>query len=108
MTAAPGAPDGILAGYRQSIDNIDSALVHIMAERFRVTLAVGRHKAEQGLAASAPDREATQIARLRSLARDAGLDPDFTESFLRFIIDEVIRHHAKIGAEYRAAPVDAR
>jgi chorismate mutase len=30
------------------------------------------------------------------LARDAKLDPDFTEKFLRFIIDEVIRHHQQI------------
>ena len=33
------------------------------------------------------------MARLRQLAAEADLDPDFTEKFLRFIIDEVIRHH---------------
>ena len=30
-----------LSEYRQSIDNIDAALVHILAERFRCTKAVG-------------------------------------------------------------------
>ncbi|MFM1982994.1 MAG: hypothetical protein RJB22_1713, partial [Pseudomonadota bacterium] len=30
------------------------------------------------------------------LATDANLDPEFSEKFLRFIIDEVIRHHQKI------------
>ncbi|MBA4355277.1 MAG: chorismate mutase, partial [Novosphingobium sp.] len=33
--------DPVLAGYRQSIDNIDAAMIHILAERFRITQAVG-------------------------------------------------------------------
>jgi chorismate mutase len=87
------APDATLASYRASIDNIDAALIHILAERFRITKAVGAHKAEHALPASDPAREERQIARLRRLAEEAQLDPDFGEKFLRFIIDEVIRHH---------------
>ena len=45
-----------------------------------------------------PAREAAQIARLRSLATQANLDPEFSEKFLRFIIDEVIRHHVAASA----------
>ena len=89
-------PDQTLSGYRQSIDNIDAALVFMLAERFKVTQAVGRHKAEHGLPPADPAREVEQIARLRALARDADLDPDFSEKFLRFIIDEVIRHHERV------------
>jgi chorismate mutase len=87
------ATDPILAGYRAGIDNIDAALIHILAERFRITKAVGAYKAEHALPASDPAREERQIERLRALAADAQLDPDFGEKFLRFIIDEVIRHH---------------
>ena len=86
-------PDPVLAGYRASIDNIDAALIHILAERFRITKAVGAYKAEKALPASDPGREEAQIARLRKLAEDAQLDPEFSEKFLRFIIQEVIRHH---------------
>ena len=82
-----------LRRYRDSIDNIDAALVFMLAERFKITQAVGRHKAEAGLPAADPGREDEQIARLRQLAQDARLDPEFSEKFLRFIIDEVIRHH---------------
>lgn len=85
--------DEVLRGYRRSIDNIDAALIHLLAERFKVTQAVGRHKAEAGLPPADPAREEAQIARLRRLAEEAELDPEFSEKFLRFIIDEVIRHH---------------
>ena len=87
--------DAQLATYRRSIDNIDAALVHILAERFRITQAVGRYKAAEGLPPADPAREAEQIARLRALAAEAELDPEFSEKFLRFVIDEVIRHHER-------------
>ena len=87
-----------LAGYRQSIDNIDAALVHMLAERFRCTKAVGVLKAEHGLPPADPAREQSQIERLRKLAKDAQLDPDFAEKFLAFIVKEVIRHHEMIAA----------
>jgi chorismate mutase len=93
------APDAVLAGYRASIDNIDAALIHILAERFRITKAVGAYKAEHDLPASDPRREDRQIARLRKLAEEAHLDPEFSEKFLRFIIQEVIRHHEQAQAK---------
>ncbi len=87
-----------LQRYRESIDNIDAALVFMLAERFKVTQAVGAYKAEVGLPAADAGREERQIARLRKLAMDAKLDPEFSEKFLRFIIDEVIRHHQGMRA----------
>ncbi|MEZ5679967.1 MAG: chorismate mutase [Erythrobacter sp.] len=87
------APDPVLSGYRQSIDNIDAALIHILAERFRITQAVGEYKAKNALPPADPGREQAQIARLRRLAEESQLDPEFSEKFIRFIIDEVIRHH---------------
>lgn len=87
-----------LANYRVSIDNIDAALIHMLAERFRCTKAVGELKATHGLPPADPAREAQQIERLRQLAKDAHLDPDFAEKFLNFVIKEVIRHHEQIAA----------
>lgn len=92
------ATDPVLAAFRASIDNIDAALIHMLAERFRITQAVGAYKAERNLPASDPSREERQIARLRKLAEEANLDPDFGEKFIRFIIDEVIRHHERAKA----------
>lgn len=93
-----------LAEYRASIDNIDAALIHMLAERFRCTKAVGVLKATHGLPPADPAREAQQIERLRRLANDAHLDPDFAEKFLNFVIREVIRHHENIAAANGGMP----
>ncbi|RLP06352.1 chorismate mutase [Propionibacterium australiense] len=86
-----------LASLRGSIDNIDAAVIHIMAERFKITQRVGELKAELGLPASDPGREREQITRLRRLAAESHLDPEFAEKLLNFIVSEVVRHHTEIA-----------
>ncbi|RCK69010.1 chorismate mutase [Desertihabitans brevis] len=82
---------------------MDAALIHLLAERFKVTQRVGELKAAHGLAPADPDREARQIARLRALAVDARLDPEFAEKFLNFVVAEVIRHHEAIASDTATA-----
>ncbi|MFE9247498.1 chorismate mutase [Streptomyces sp. NPDC007088] len=84
---------------RDSIDNIDAAVVHMLAERFKATQQVGHLKAIHHLPPADPTREAEQIARLRRLAESAKLDPAFAEKLLNFIVAEVIRHHERIAEE---------
>jgi chorismate mutase len=91
-------PPEELLRLRASIDNIDAALIHMLAERFRCTQEVGRLKARLGLPASDKAREAEQVARLRALAEGAHLDPEFAEKFLAFVVREVIQHHEAIAA----------
>ena len=87
------SPKEQLLEYRASIDNFDAVLIHTLAERFRVTKAVGNLKASADLPPSDPKREEEQIERLRRLAERSNLDPDFAEKFLEFVIREVIQHH---------------
>lgn len=82
--------------YRKSIDNLDATLIYVLAERFRLTKRVGEFKRDSGLPSTDKTREEKQIARLKKLAIDAELDPEFAERFLRFVIEEVIRHHERI------------
>ncbi len=101
----------VLAGLRASIDNLDAILVHTLAERFRCTQEVGRLKAAHGLPAADPAREARQRARIEALAESSGMDPDFAAKVLRFITEEVIRHHERIrvgcdGAADRPDPTE--
>jgi chorismate mutase len=108
MTTSNNAPGEIdpavraeLARLRDSIDNIDAAVIHMLAERFKATQQVGHLKAAHQLPPADPAREARQIARLRTLAENARLDPAFAEKFLNFIIAEVIRHHERIADDAR-------
>ena len=86
---------------RASIDNLDAALVHVLAERFRCTQQVGVLKAANQMPPADPEREAQQIERLRRLAVEAKLDPEFAEKFLGFIVAEVVRHHEAVLRDTR-------
>jgi len=86
-----------LAAIRLSIDNIDAALVHMLAERFKFTQKVGRLKASSGMPPSDPERERVQIARLREIAMEAQLDPAFAEKWFNFVVAEVIHHHERLA-----------
>ena len=82
---------------RASIDNLDAAIIHLLAERFRVTREVAHLKAEQALPPSDPQREARQVASLRRLASEAWLEPDFAEKFHSFVVAKVIRNHKAVA-----------
>ncbi len=101
-----GLPEELIDA-RATIDNIDAALIHILAERFRCTQRVGHIKARHDLPPADPEREKRQIRRMRALAEAAGLDPDFAEKFLNFMVTEVIRHHEDIKQGYRAGRTPA-
>lgn len=88
-------PNETLRRLRSSIDNVDAALIFLLAERFKCTKQVGRLKAEHGMPPSDPAREEQQLDRLRELAHDAELDPEFAEKWFNFVVAEVIRHHAE-------------
>ena len=91
-----------LQSFRSSIDKVDAELVRLLAERFRITRDVGVLKAAHGLPPTDPVRKHQQVAALRGLAEEAGLDPDFCEKFMHFVMDEVIRNHVRIAES--AAP----
>ena len=90
-----------LLSLRSTIDNIDAALIHMLAERFKATQQVGRLKADHDLPPADPEREKRQIERLRALAGDAQLDPAFAEKWFNFVVAEVIHHHEQIAAGER-------
>lgn len=84
---------------RVSLDRIDSALVGLLSERFKVTEEIGYLKAREGLAPIDKDRENTQFIKLAALAKQAQLNPAFVTKLFRLIIDEVVAHHRAIASQ---------
>ena len=66
-----GVPED-LARLRSSIDNIDAALVHLLAERFKCTQAVGELKARIGSTHVEVTVPAAEAERARSVLAAVG------------------------------------
>lgn len=98
--------DDVLESGRRSVDNIDAALVHLLAERFKVTEAMGRYRSAAALTMSETTRTEHPISRLRRLARAAGVDPQFMERFLRLVIDQDILVAIRSGVPTAVRPDD--
>jgi chorismate mutase len=88
--------------YRDSIDNFDKALLHILAERFKVTGKVGILKRDSKLPPADLEREQNQIQHLRGLAESLSLNPDFIEKIYWLIIEEVTQNHIRLREETQA------
>lgn len=85
-----------LEDYRDSIDNIDAALVFLLSERFKITHKVGLLKAKKNMPPTDKFREAQQVDRLRQLAKDAELDPEFIQKIHNLVVSEVKVNHEKV------------
>ena len=86
-----------IASLRQSIDNVDAAIVSLLAERFKYTSQVGVLKARAGFAPADYQREHAQIERLHRIADEAGLDQEIAEMYREFVVAEAKRRHKRIA-----------
>ncbi len=75
--------DEKLTRLREEIDDIDSQLVDLLAQRLRVTAKVGTLKSEVGMPIYAPEREASLLNSRKQQAMAAGLAPELIEDVLR-------------------------
>ena len=81
-----------LHSIRRSIDNIDSALIHLLAERFKATKLVGVLKAEHRLAPNDAVRKSQHVKSQQALANTSQLDPELAEKSFNFMVAGVINH----------------
>lgn len=82
---------------RQTIDNVDMAVLALLAERFKTTSQVGVLKARAGFAPADHQREEYQMERLRRIAGEVGLDPEIAEKYREFVVTEAKRRHQRIA-----------
>ncbi|WP_433782840.1 chorismate mutase [Pseudomonas frederiksbergensis] len=93
-----------LSTFRKTIDNIDAALIHLLAERFRCTDEVGLLKARYQLPAVDEAREQQQYQRLAALAQEAELDTAIVQRLMQLVIGEVVERHRQIAARHAPTP----
>ncbi|MET8044728.1 chorismate mutase [Micromonospora sp. NPDC005215] len=90
-----------LTDIRAQIDELDAALVGLLARREALVRRAAPLKSDKQ-SVRAPDRVAQVVARVRTLADDAGADPDLIERIYRdmiqaFIDMETDEHHRITG-----------
>lgn len=85
-----------LADWRKSIDNLDSALIAILAERFRLTEKIGMMKAKGGLKPEDPERERRQLEQFRERAASYNLNAEVAVDIMTRIIHHVKHRHDEL------------
>ena len=86
-----GSHDDKLAALRDKVENIDTALIGLLAKRVELARDVGAYKREAGLATLDVKREAAVLRRMGTLARDHGLPEEAVRQLFWSIIG-ICRH----------------
>jgi chorismate mutase-like protein len=80
-----------LPALRARIDELDAALIGIIAERLEVCRRVAAVKETNASPVIQPDRVRDVVATRRQEAIDAGMDADFAEQLFRVLLAETHR-----------------
>lgn len=86
---------------RSRIDQLDAALVAIVAERLAVCREVAAVKQRSATAVIQPGRVRDVVTSRRQWAIEAGVDPDFVEQLFRVLLTET--HRIEV-ADHRSDP----
>ncbi|MCS3433915.1 bifunctional chorismate mutase/prephenate dehydrogenase [Klebsiella sp. BIGb0407] len=77
-----------LTALRDQIDEVDKALLDLLARRLHLVAEVGEVKSRHGLPIYVPEREASMLASRRKEAESLGVPPDLIEDVLRRVMRE--------------------
>ncbi|MEY4633367.1 MAG: chorismate mutase, partial [Actinomycetota bacterium] len=90
---------------RVAIDEIDNAIVELLAQRMQVCREVAEIKEQTGATVIQPQRVRDVLASRRQWAIDAGVDADFAEQLFRILLSET--HRIEV-AEQRTEPAPVK
>ena len=77
-----------LTALRDQIDEVDKALLNLLAKRLELVAEVGEVKSRFGLPIYVPERGASMLASRRAEAEALGVPPDLIEDVLRRVMRE--------------------
>lgn len=92
------AVDQALVSLRKDIDDIDDAILSLLARRHDVIGSVAALKKEHNTPIYHPAREEDLISRRRKQGKDVGLNPDYIEEIFRTVIS-----HSRLEQTSRVA-----
>lgn len=78
---------------RDQLDMIDNELLLILIKRFKVTVRVGKLKANKGLDSFDEDREKQKLIDLKVKAEEGALNSEFVLNLFKMIFAEVLENH---------------
>lgn len=81
---------------RNEIDNIDRAILELLANRFEYVKEVVKYKAKTAESIVATDRRDAVLKERRQWASELGLDPDVIEGIYSSLIQYFINEEKKI------------
>ena len=94
-----------LSHLRAQIDELDAALVQLLAQRINIVREVAETKGNSGDSIIQPQRIRDVLQTRRQWAIDAGVDADFAEQLFRTLLSETHRIEA---AESRTEPTPTK
>jgi chorismate mutase len=83
-------------GWRRKIDQIDTALLHLLNLRAELALEAGRVKDEEGVSLRVPEREAEFLKRMRE-SNPGPLDEDAIARIYQLILAESVRAQERVS-----------
>jgi len=78
--------DPELEALRRHIDGLDQELLALLAQRCRLAVDIGQHKARQGRPIRDPQREAELLDAREEQGASLELDPDFVRELFALIV----------------------
>ena len=78
--------DATLEGLREELGAIDRRMIELVAERQRLAAAIGRHKAERGIATRDYRQEKEVLERVRRAAVERGIDREVASRMFALLI----------------------
>ena len=82
-----------LGVFREQLDKIDSAIILLIAERFKITRGVGKFKKKNKLPPLDKSREDLIYEKLESKAIDFGIEPNVLKDIWRVIMTQSKKEH---------------
>ncbi|MDN5248544.1 chorismate mutase [Bartonella sp. TP] len=85
-----------LLDLRESINDLDAALIHILAQRFRIIRDIAILKRQEGRPVLDEARQKTHIASLQQTGADRKLDKDFINELFSLIMKRSVKEQEEL------------